>query len=89
MILKEVYDRFAKKTPVCVMVRATIENVLAADRLDAIFDEHAEQQYAGDLMFSTVDDIKGLVVCNSLVVSVAGPLKVSQYLVSTVLRGIN
>jgi len=63
MILKEVYDRFAKKTPVCVMVRATIENVLAADRLDAIFDEHAEQQYAGDLMFSTVADIMGLVVC--------------------------
>jgi IS4 transposase len=63
MILKEVYDRFAKRTPVCVMVRATIENVLAADRLDAIFDENAEQQYAGDLMFSTVADIMGLVVC--------------------------
>jgi IS4 transposase len=63
MILKDVYDRFAKKTPVCVMVRATIENVLAADRLDAIFDENAEEQYTGDLLFSTVADIMGLVVC--------------------------
>jgi IS4 transposase len=63
MILKDVYDRFAKKTPVCVMVRATVENVLAADRLDAIFDENAEQQYNGDLLFSTVAEIMGLVVC--------------------------
>jgi hypothetical protein len=45
------------------MVRATLENVLAADRLDAIFEENAEQQYAGELLFSTVVDIMGLVVC--------------------------
>jgi hypothetical protein len=45
------------------MVRATIENVLSAKRLDAIFEQHAEQQYAGDLMFSTVAEIMGLVVC--------------------------
>ena len=63
MILKDVFDRFARKTPVCVMVRATIENVLSADRLDAVFDENAEQQYTGDLLFSTVADIMGLVVC--------------------------
>ena len=36
---------------------------LAADRLDAIFEENAEQQYSGDLLFSTVADIMGLVVC--------------------------
>ena len=63
MILRDVYERFAKKTPVSVMVRATIENVLAADRLDAIFEENAEQQYSSDLLFSTVADIMGLVVC--------------------------
>ena len=63
MILQAAFDRFAKKTPVSVMVRGTIENVLSAERLDAIFEEHAEQQYAGDLMFSTVADIMGLVVC--------------------------
>jgi IS4 transposase len=63
MILKDVYERFAEKTPVSVMVRATIENVLAADWLDGIFKENAQQQYAGDLLFSTVADIMGLVVC--------------------------
>ena len=62
MILKDVYERFVKKTPVSVMVRATIENVLAADRLDSIFKENARHQYTGDLLFSTVADILGLVV---------------------------
>jgi hypothetical protein len=63
MIMKDIFDRFAKKAPVSVMVRATIENVLAAERLDSIFDSHAEQQYAGELMFSAVADIMGAVVC--------------------------
>jgi hypothetical protein len=63
MILRNAFERFAKKTPVSVMVRATLENVLSAERLDAIFAAHAQQQYAGDLMFSTVADIMGLVVC--------------------------
>jgi hypothetical protein len=63
MILNDAFDRFAKKTPVSVMVRATVENVLSASRLDTIFDENAKQQYAGELMFSTVADIMGQVVC--------------------------
>jgi len=63
MILKDIYERFAKKAPVSVMVRATLENVLAADRLDAIFENNAQDQYCGELLFSTVADIMGLVVC--------------------------
>lgn len=63
MILKGIYERFAKKAPVSVMVRATIENVLTADRVDRIFENNAQQQYSGDLLFSTVADIMGLVVC--------------------------
>ena len=63
MILRDVYERFAKKKPVSVMVRATIENVLAAERLDAIFEENAQRQHAGELMFSAVADIMGSVVC--------------------------
>ena len=63
MILRDVYERFAKKAPVSVMVRATLENVLAADRLDSIFEANAQRQYAGELLFSTVADIMGLVVC--------------------------
>jgi IS4 transposase len=63
MILGNVYERFAKKKPVSVMVRATIENVLAAERLDAIFEGNAKRQHTGELMFSTVADIMGTVVC--------------------------
>ena len=62
-MLRDVYERFAEKAPVSVMVRATIENVLADDRLDSIFEENAQQQYPGDLLFSTVADIMSLVVC--------------------------
>ncbi len=61
--LDDVFDRFSKKKPISLMVRATIENVLSSNRLNALFDENAEQQYAGDLMFSTVADIMGQVVC--------------------------
>lgn len=61
--LNEAFRRFAEKTPISVMVRATIENVLSAQRLDTIFDQNAKQQYAGDLMFSTVAEIMGQVVC--------------------------
>ena len=61
--LNDVFDQYAKKKPISVMVRAMIENVLSSECLDAIFDKNAEQQYTGDLMFSTVADIMGQVVC--------------------------
>ena len=60
--LEDAFDRFAKKKPISVMVRATIENSLSAPRLEAIFQENADQQYAGELLFSTVADIMGQVV---------------------------
>ncbi len=63
MNLRDVYEQFAKKKPVSVMARATIENVLAAERLDAIFEENAQRQHTGELMFSTVADIMGAVIC--------------------------
>ncbi len=63
MILREVIERFEKKAPVCVMVRATMENVLSAQRLDALFERAADRQENKLLMFSTVADIMGLVAC--------------------------
>jgi hypothetical protein len=63
MILREVVERFEKKAPVCVMVRAAMENVLSAERLDALFDRAARRQENKKLMFSTVMDIMGLVAC--------------------------
>jgi hypothetical protein len=63
MVLREVIERFEKRAPVCVMVRATMENVLSAERLDALFENAAGRQENKCLMFSTVADIMGLVAC--------------------------
>jgi len=63
MILHELIERFERKAPVCVMMRATMENVLSAERLDSLFERTAAQQENKCLMFSTVADIMGLVAC--------------------------
>jgi hypothetical protein len=63
MILQQVVERFENEAPICVMTRATIENVLSEDRLDRLFEETAELQQNKKLMFSTVADIMGLVAC--------------------------
>ncbi len=60
--VEQAFERFAKKKPVSVMVRATLENVLSAEKLDALFGTHARVQYPGELMFSTVADLMGQVV---------------------------
>ena len=63
MLIQEIVTRFEKRAPIAVMVRASLENVLSAERLDAIFDKHAVRQSNNQLMFSTVADIMGLVAC--------------------------
>ncbi len=63
MILNAVFERFAKKSPVTVMTRVLLEHALSVDALDALFANHAERQYKKDLLFSSVVDLMGLVVC--------------------------
>lgn len=63
MILNAVFDRFTKKSPVTVMTRALLEHALGAEALDALFVEHAERQYKKELLFSSLVDLMGLVVC--------------------------
>ncbi len=63
MVLRDVVERFERDAPVCVMVRAALENVFAAERLDAIFNKTARQQREGELLFSSVADIMAAVVC--------------------------
>jgi hypothetical protein len=43
------------------MARASLDHLLANDRLDALFAKHAVQQKCGELAFSTVADLMGLV----------------------------
>ena len=63
MILREMVERFEKKSPFPVMLRATLENVFAAERLNQIFEDNAERQRTNQLMFSTVADMMGTVAC--------------------------
>jgi len=63
MVLSEVFDRFAEQSPICVMARAALENVLAPERLDAMFARTAVRQRPSELLFSTVADLMSLVVC--------------------------
>jgi hypothetical protein len=63
MVLSEVFELFAKQSPVAVMVRATLENVLSAQRLDALFAAHARRQRPSELLFSLAVDLLGTVVC--------------------------
>lgn len=61
-MLGAVFERFVEKSPLSVMVRATLERVLGADRLDLWYERTAEKQYTRDLLFSTVYDLMSQVV---------------------------
>jgi len=62
MILDAVLDKFIQRSPVTVMMRAVMENVLAPAAIDEIFERVAERQYVRELLFSSVVDLVGLVV---------------------------
>jgi len=61
-MLGDVFERFVEKSPISVMVRATLERVLGADRLDLWYERTAEKQYTRALLFSTVYDLMSQVV---------------------------
>jgi IS4 transposase len=61
-MLGTVFERFVEKSPISVMVRATLERVLGADRLDLWYERTAEKQYTRELLFSTVYDLMSQVV---------------------------
>jgi IS4 transposase len=62
MLLGEVFEKFVKESPLCVMVRGTLEHALPAQFVDDLFEETAETQYTHDLLFSQVVDLLGSVV---------------------------
>ncbi len=66
MLLSAAFDRFVQNSPVAVMARALLENVLDPTAVDALFDEHAQQQYTRELLFSDVVDVLGEVVAGSV-----------------------
>ena len=61
-MLGQVFERFVEKSPISVMVRAALERVLGADRLDQWYERTAQKQYTRELFFSTVYDLRSQVV---------------------------
>jgi hypothetical protein len=61
-MLGAVFERFVEKSPISIMVRASLERVLGADRLDLWYERTAQKQYTRDLLFSSVYDMMNQVV---------------------------
>jgi hypothetical protein len=62
-LLRKVFEQFAGKCPVSVMVWGLLEYALAPEWLDGLFKKTAQAQYTRELMFSTTVDVMGQVVC--------------------------
>jgi hypothetical protein len=63
MLLATVFDQFVQDSPVTVMTRALLEHALQPGPIDEMFERTATIQYTEKLLFSTVVDMMGLVVC--------------------------
>jgi IS4 transposase len=63
MILGDVFERFAQDSPLSVMAQGVLENALSPQAVDQLFEDVAERQYTRKLLFSSVVDLMGLVVC--------------------------
>lgn len=61
-MLGDVFERFVQKSPISVMVRAALERVLGADRLDLWYERTAKKQDTRELLFSSVYDLMNQVV---------------------------
>jgi hypothetical protein len=62
VVLGDIFERFARQSPVTVMVRAALEHALAPQAIDSLFERTAQRQYTRTLLFSSVVDLMGAVV---------------------------
>jgi len=63
MLFDRIFERFASKTPVTVMLRGILERALDPAPLDRLFADTAERQYTRELLFSTTVDLMANVAC--------------------------
>ena len=63
MLLAKVFDQFVQDSPLTVMARALMEHALQPGPIDEMFERTATVQYTDKLLFSTLVDMMGLVVC--------------------------
>jgi IS4 transposase len=63
MILNDVFERFARDSPLSVMAQGVLENALSPRVVDQLFEDVAERQYTRKLLFSSIVDLMSVVVC--------------------------
>ena len=44
-MLSAIFDQFVEASPISVMARGLMENIFAAERMNKIFETHAQQQF--------------------------------------------
>lgn len=62
-MISTIFEQFVEASPVTVMVRAIMERIFSAEKLDELFEQIAEKQYTRTLLFSSVVGLMSLVVC--------------------------
>lgn len=62
-MLSSIFDRFVEESPISVMARGLMERVFASTRMNALFENHAKEQFQQELLFSSQVDLMSLVVC--------------------------
>jgi len=63
MILGKAFEKFAAGSPVCVMIRGSLEYALPEQFVNEVFEGAASRQFTRELLFSEVVDVMGGVVC--------------------------
>ncbi len=61
-MFSKIFQRFMEKSPIPVMVQVLLERVLSPNKLNALFERTALEQYTRELLFSSVFELMNLVV---------------------------
>src|SRR3982751_2252884 len=65
MRLGEVFERFIQQAPISVMFRTLLEHALDPAAIDRLFEENADRQYTREVLFSSIVELMGAVVCGA------------------------
>jgi Transposase DDE domain len=65
MQLGEVFERFIQQAPISVMFRTLLEHALDPTAIDRLFEENADRQYTREILFSSIVELMGAVVCGA------------------------
>jgi IS4 transposase len=65
MRLGEVFERFIQAAPISVMFRALLEHALDPVEINRLFEDSATRQYTREVLFSSLVELMGAVVCGA------------------------